>query len=278
MEEVVRKIEIVEKVNYRALTHCINNKELSDGDILHLNAEDYNNFVNSNLFSYTSYLKEPFYLDEVLIEPADIRKNRILVIVALNPPQPVSKDIHPRFSAIYRCGWCGNVVAEDGGLLTIKTRNQMIKTIEKFKNIKMIAVDGACCPNKSNEQTDLEKDTEEFERIVYKIFTQNKITPISNVREDVYKITIQRFKDIQKKQLSEVDDDDLTFLGFVKVEHKDFANLYHYKDFDLIKKYFIKEGDEFEMRGFRLDKEKNINSVQELIDNYLIYWRLKINI
>lgn len=278
MEEPFKKIEIVENIDYSTLTDCIKKNELSDGDVLQLNTEDYNNFINRPLFSFTHYLKEPFYLDEVLIEPADIKQNRILIIVAPNPSQPISEDIYPRFSVIYRCGWCGNVVAENGSLLTIRTRNQMIKTIEKFKNINMIKVDGACCPEKYVEPTELEKDTTEFARILYKMHTQNKITPNSNTKEDVYKINIRRFRDLQNKQLSEIDDNDLTFLGFVKVENKDIANLYNYKDYDYIKKYFNKVDDKFEMRGFRLEKEKDINSIQELIDNSLINWKLKIEI
>lgn len=145
-----KKIQDIGKISYISLWRYIKDNELSDGDIIQLNVEDYNELINSGLFSDVSYLKEPCYIDEVLIEPAEIKKERILSIALLNPPQPISKDISPRFSIIYRCRFCGNIVAEDGNLLIAKTRNQMIKTIEKFKNIKMVSVAGACCPNGNN--------------------------------------------------------------------------------------------------------------------------------
>lgn len=280
MEEPFKKIEIVENINYSTLTNCINKNELSDGDVLQLNTEDYNNFINSPLFSFTHYLKEPFYLDEVLIEPADIKQNRILIIVTSNPSQPISEDIYPRFSVIYRCGWCGNVVAEDGSLLTIRTRNQMIKTIEKFKNIKMLSVGGACCPDEDRTMTDLQFQARDLNRILQGIYRENKKYPNNWKKENVYDINVEYFKKIQEKSLSEIYDDDLVFLGFERVLHKDFMFLYGYQDFDNIKKYvtFNLEKDKYEMRGHNLSKEKDINSTQQLIDNFLINWKLKINI
>jgi len=143
-----KKIQDIGKIGLGSLLRYIWDNKLGDGDIIQLNIDDYNDLINSGLLDDRVYLKEPCYLEEVLIEPAEIKKERILVGIVDNPPQSVAEDTYPRFPVIYRCGWCGNIVAENGNLLTAKTRNQMIKTIEKFgKAIKMTSVDGQCCPN-----------------------------------------------------------------------------------------------------------------------------------
>jgi len=51
--------------------------------------------------------------------------------------------------------------------------------------------------------------------------------------------------------------------------------LYNYKDFNGLKE-IKKEENKFEMRGFRFNKEKDINSVKKLNGDSLIYWILEI--
>jgi len=43
-----------------------------------------------------------------------------------------------------------------------------------------------------------------------------------------------------------------------------------------LKKYFLKAYGVFELRGYMLKKEKEINSTQELIDEAFLKWRLKM--
>lgn len=81
---------------------------------------------------------------------------------------------------------------------------------------------------------------------------------------------------IKKKDLKELTDDDLGFMGFQKISHDEINDLYNFEDLDHVKVYVNRIGDKFELRGYMLRKEKDILSTAELLDETLTKWKLKM--
>jgi hypothetical protein len=57
---------------------------------------------------------------------------------------PIVTD--PRKEIIYRCGWCGNVVMEDGKEFDGYTRIKRIELLEQYRP-EQKSVNGECCRN-----------------------------------------------------------------------------------------------------------------------------------
>ena len=81
---------------------------------------------------------------------------------------------------------------------------------------------------------------------------------------------------VKSKELKDLTDEDLLTIGFRKITHDEFDDIFCYEDLDGIKIYVNRIGHKFELRGFRLRKEKDINSTTELLDETLTKWRLKM--
>ena len=91
-------------------------------------------------------------------------------------------------------------------------------------------------------------------------------------------LDFKRLESIKSKDIVGITEDDLIFIGFERIKEDNFDILYNYRDFDNIKIYFHRLPDRFEQLGYRLLKERDIYTVQELLDNSLLRWKLKIDI
>jgi predicted GNAT family acetyltransferase len=100
-----------------------------------------------------------------------------------------------------------------------------------------------------------------------------------NMRAEKYinSLDFSRLSEIKEKNINDVTQSDLIFLGFEKCNHEEFEELYAFRDFDSIKIYFNRVADGFEKRGFGLKKEQHITTVKELLENSLTDWKLRMN-
>jgi hypothetical protein len=89
-------------------------------------------------------------------------------------------------------------------------------------------------------------------------------------------LDFEKLNQIKTKELKDLTDDDLLEVGLRKVRHDELENLFCYEDLNGVKVYVNRVDDKFELRGYRLRKEKDINSTTELLDETLTKWRLKI--
>lgn len=90
------------------------------------------------------------------------------------------------------------------------------------------------------------------------------------------KLDFAALEAIKAKKLRELTDEDLSKIGFTKVNHDEFEEFFSYEDLNGLKLYVNRVGDGFELRGFMLRKEKDINSTEELLEETLTKWRLKM--
>jgi len=95
--------------------------------------------------------------------------------------------------------------------------------------------------------------------------------------EYINKLDFERLQKIKGKKLVDVTQDDLEFIGFRRQYTEQFKEFYCFLNFDSTKIYFNRNGEKFEMRGFNLIKEKDILTTEELLENSLINWKLRMN-
>lgn len=90
------------------------------------------------------------------------------------------------------------------------------------------------------------------------------------------KLDFAALEAIKTKTLRELTEEDLSKIGFTKVNNDEFDDFFSYQDLNGLKVYVNRVGDRFELRGFMLRKEKDITSTAELLDETLTKWRLKM--
>lgn len=88
-------------------------------------------------------------------------------------------------------------------------------------------------------------------------------------------LDFEKLNQIKSKELKHLTDEDLLVIGFKRASEDEMDDLFCYEDLNGIKVYVNRTSDKFELRGFRLRKEKDINSTTELLDETLTKWRLK---
>lgn len=93
--------------------------------------------------------------------------------------------------------------------------------------------------------------------------------------EHMDQLDFEKLACIKSKQLNELTDEDLESIGIYRTPHEEFEYLYSYCDLDLVKVYFTKSGDKYELRRWKLQKEKDVTSTTELLEEMLFKWRLK---
>jgi len=89
-------------------------------------------------------------------------------------------------------------------------------------------------------------------------------------------LDFNKLAEIKKKQLRDLTDADLEFMGFYKVNHEEIPHLYNFEDLNYVKVYVNRVGEKFELRGYMLRKIKDINNITELFDETLTKWKLKM--
>ncbi len=83
--------------------------------------------------------------------------------------------------------------------------------------------------------------------------------------------------EIISKELNSLTEDDLESIGFQKTQHEEIEDLYAFEDLTHLKIYVNRIGNKFELRGLMLRKEKDIYTTNELLEETLLKWKLKIN-
>ncbi len=89
-------------------------------------------------------------------------------------------------------------------------------------------------------------------------------------------LDFNKLAEIKKKELKDLTNDDMEFMGFNKQPHEEIKELYGFEDLDHVKVYVNRVGDKFELRGYMLRKTKDILSTSELFDETLTKWKLKM--
>ncbi len=89
-------------------------------------------------------------------------------------------------------------------------------------------------------------------------------------------LDFNKLAEIKKKELKDLSEADLEFMGFVRIKDDEIVGLYCFEDLDHIKVYLNKVGDKYELRGYRLMKLKDITTTTELLDQTLTKWKLKM--
>lgn len=116
----------------------------------------------------------------------------------------------------------------------------------------------------------------EKEKIPENIWLDKDLEYQKKAEEFINNLDFARLESIKAKSITEISEEDLVYIGFERILHEDYDVLYNYRNFDNIKIYLHRLPDKFELLGYRLKKEKDINTVQELLDNTLLKWKLKL--
>ena len=87
---------------------------------------------------------------------------------------------------------------------------------------------------------------------------------------------LKKLSEIKGKQLQELTGEDLEAIGLCSIVHDEIDILYCYLDLNAVKIYLNRVGDKFELRGYQLRKLKDILTTEELLDETLTKWKLKM--
>jgi hypothetical protein len=120
-------------------------------------------------------------------------------------------------------------------------------------------------------------DRKEFENYMKKVLDERHELLKEKAEEFINSLDFEKLSVIKSKNISEISQQELEYLGFNKIDHEDFEEIYAYRDFDGIKIYFNRIENGFEKRGFMLKKELEIYTTTELIEHTLTNWKLKLN-
>ena len=105
--------------------------------------------------TYDEALKEPFYIQDTLIEEdSTVPRGRMLIgNTEYRQPNNNLSDfpsIDYSNEVVHRCGWCGSVVDYDGKELEPQVRELKIELLEKhIRKISVKHVKGKCCHNET---------------------------------------------------------------------------------------------------------------------------------
>lgn len=96
------------------------------------------------------------------------------------------------------------------------------------------------------------------------------------VNSEINNLNFQLLQKLIAKPLSELTEEDLITIGLERTSDKNFKLIYNYRDLNNVKKYITITDTCFELREFMLEKTKDIHTTEELLDELLIKWKLKM--
>lgn len=150
-------------VSIKSIRDFIVKNYLGENDTIILNSLNYDDIVLGFREEYKNSLPIPFYFLRVLVRESDsiekVRLNEIKIIRNdslrfFEDYLPNSKkeikftDLEYSDKIIYICGWCGNVVDNDGAELSGEIRRNKIGILEMFNDqVVQEKVNGKCCLN-----------------------------------------------------------------------------------------------------------------------------------
>ena len=145
---------IGERVSIANLRNWILDLDMTEADTILLHPHDFDNIVLEYRETYSAAMPEPYYILSTPIEEAvNFNVPRGQIVMLQEDDRPARQAIQESSEAddyrtIFRCGWCGNVVDEDGCLLDDATRSKLIAWLQqRAGNGDVRAVNGKCCPN-----------------------------------------------------------------------------------------------------------------------------------
>lgn len=152
----LKKLEIKhigKRITYKYLRDIILDENLTDSDTIILNTKNLDNIILEYLDTYHISMTFPHLLLGVLIREAEgetIPLNRIGILKdddeSIQETEGSGFDYYDG-EVIYRCGWCGNIVNENGKELGAFDRNKAIHYIKNHENAIVKKTHGKCCPN-----------------------------------------------------------------------------------------------------------------------------------
>lgn len=151
------KIErISSTITIKTLRDYILNNRLTENDTILLHTHDFDELALEHHNTYREAITLPYLLISVLIQEDKfgiVSKNRIGIIKndteSNRNPLPYVDTFYDIHEA-YRCGWCGNIVDEEGYALEGTERERMIGYLEgQLYQPVTKHVTGKCCANRS---------------------------------------------------------------------------------------------------------------------------------
>ena len=143
-------------ITIHKLRDIILDRNLGSDDSLILNCNNFDDIVLEHRRLYNEPIKIPFYLLDVWIKEGKAQFNHPLEvrndIERLEPEYvPIhtlpSKYDTDGIDTVYRCGYCGNIVKQNGGFYDTEEKNRVITALRKSNGIiKEVKVQGNCCP------------------------------------------------------------------------------------------------------------------------------------
>lgn len=145
-------------ITIKALRDFILDNDITEADTLILTPADYGAIATEHYNTFKDRLPSPHFLTRVMIkenEGTPFPDGRVGIIV--NDDRPSQSDYEDQLKEkfdknehIYRCGWCGNIVDQDGQQVTAAVRAHKIWLHSRVSNDNVHRVDGYCCPNGHN--------------------------------------------------------------------------------------------------------------------------------
>lgn len=145
-------------INLRSLRDFIVDSRISEGASILLHSEDWDQIRLDYRNSYQTAMPAPFKFLGVsmgLDLNATTPKNRIRLVRdhfgegdgVLTEEE--ESELPPAYDMVYRCGWCGNIIGEDGRCIEGRERLSMIDSIEHPTYPAEVGhLTGECCRNK----------------------------------------------------------------------------------------------------------------------------------
>jgi hypothetical protein len=147
------ELKYIGDISLKSLRNAILDYNVSSSEAILLHPHDFDDIAVDYRKSYGVSLDLPFVFLGIYIAPSEntsVPLGWIRIEQGIETPRrSVQDETYPPFNVAYRCGWCGNVVAEDGSLLDGRTRMEYIRILEKYGDqIEHIKVHGECCRNR----------------------------------------------------------------------------------------------------------------------------------
>lgn len=237
-----RSVPFGQPITLKSLRDFILDTELTEFDTIILHQEDFDELALQFRDEYDEHLPSPYLLLGVLIREAgreQPRKGSLIVVendtesIRVKEPEHVDPN-----KIIYRCGYCGTLVDENGGKLDSDEFDRNADYLNRFGNAATVHHrSGDCCRYRDQE---------------------DMVTP---------KVKISRvdFGLIAGKPLMELTEADFKLVGVNKIESTQFETIYSYQRQSLTKIYLTPNQDSYSIRRYRLAEVERVSTTEELI-------------
>lgn len=150
------EVHYIRFIEIKSLASFIRNRKLNKDDTIRVSLKCFDDIALNYRETYEEGIELPFFLDGVLIEPdmGGYIKNGYLGIIKddINNPSrlPIIQENILPIETVYRCGWCGKIVDNQGDEHDRDTVARLIKLIERYGDDIVERVNGRNCCYKFN--------------------------------------------------------------------------------------------------------------------------------